>query len=74
MDPLNDLTATITSAIFAYGPKATVATLASPNINDENNPKNPKQVAITQRTEDVGKGSFDLKFPKHSVTAIKLSR
>ena len=31
-------------------------------------------VRIEQRTVNVGTGSFELSFPKHSVTAIKLFR
>jgi alpha-L-arabinofuranosidase len=73
VDPLRDITATVAPAQYSHGPKAAVATLASPNINDENNPANPGQVAITQQTVDVGNGSFELRFPRHSVTAVELS-
>jgi len=72
VDPQREIAATVTSDNFAHGKTATVSALASPGINDENNPANPAFVAIKQWTAEVGTGNFELSFPKHSVTAIKL--
>jgi alpha-L-arabinofuranosidase len=73
VDPARDISATVATGSFTHGRTATVSTLASPNINDENTLANPTFVAIRQRTADVGTGNFELSFPKHSVTAIRLS-
>lgn len=72
-DPRNDIVASVAASNFTHGPKALVTTLASPNINDENTPKEPMKVTLKNRTVDVGEGRFEMTFPRHSVTAIKLS-
>jgi alpha-L-arabinofuranosidase len=74
VDPQRDILATVTPSNFVHGRSATVSTLASPNINDENNLSNPNKVAIQTRIADVAARSFEHTFPKYSVTAIKLSR
>ena len=73
VDPRRDITATVAPANLPHGHEATVSMLASPNITDENNPTEPTHVAITRRTVEVGAGNFELTFPMHSVTAIRLS-
>lgn len=73
VDPQREWRARISAGAFAQAPAAQVSTLASPNINDENNPGQPTLVAIRQRTVQVGSGTFELAFPRHSVTAIRLA-
>jgi alpha-L-arabinofuranosidase len=73
VDPQRDLVASIAPVGFTLGRTATVSTLASPNINDENSQTTPNLVAIKQRMAEVGTGSFDLTFPRHSITAIRLT-
>jgi alpha-N-arabinofuranosidase len=73
VDPLNDITATVAPANYSQGPEAAIATLASPDINDENNLATPTKVGIKEQTVVIGNGSFEATFPRHSVTAIKLS-
>jgi alpha-L-arabinofuranosidase len=73
VDPRNDLAAKISPANFKHGKSATVSTLASPHINDENDRDHPNFVAIRQVQVEIAAGSFVLTFPKHSVTAIKLA-
>lgn len=72
VDPLRDIDATVEVSGLVTGPSASVATLASPNLIDENNPPHPRLVAIKESTVTATQGSFMLSFPKHSVTAIKL--
>ena len=73
IDPLNDTTATIKPANFKPRGQAAISTLASPGINDENNPKTPTMVAIRHSTADAGQDGFELTFPKHSITAVRLT-
>lgn len=72
IDPEHDVRATVAPANYLHGPRAMVSTLASPSINDENSPAKPTYVAIAQQTTNVGYGNFELSFPKHSITAIRL--
>ena len=72
VDPQRDLTAAVAVSNLTHGPTATVSTLASPNINDENNPRNPTLVGIKQRTVRLESGKLEFSFPKHSVAAIRL--
>jgi alpha-L-arabinofuranosidase len=73
VDPARDITATVAPSGIAHARNATVSVLASPGINDENDPANPAKVAIRTRQVDVPSGRFDIAFPRHSVTAIRLS-
>ena len=73
VDPQHDIEATVEPGAMSYAPTAVAATLASGNLNDENNPSNPQLVALRETSVDTGKGSFDLSFPRHSITAIKLN-
>jgi alpha-L-arabinofuranosidase len=73
VDPEHDIGATVEAAGLAYGPTAMVATLASANLNDENNPSYPQRVAIKETTVATAQGKFELSLPKHSVTGIKLT-
>jgi alpha-L-arabinofuranosidase len=73
VDPKHDIKATVRADAASFGPTVAVATLASRDLNDENNPKSPQFVSIVETNAVADSGTIDLSFPKHSVTGIKLS-
>lgn len=72
-DPARDIAAVIEPGNLALRSRARMSTLASPNINDENNPSNPVRVAIRRETIAVASPRFERVFPRHSITAIRLT-
>jgi alpha-N-arabinofuranosidase len=52
---------------------ATVSTLTSASIVDDNQPANPNAVQIVQGSVPVGGSIFDWSFPAHSITAIAIA-
>ena len=73
IDPVNDISAKVVPTNFDGALKIMVSVLASPGINDENNPENPTKVFIAKSEKTVSGGELVLLFPKHSITAIKFS-
>ena len=73
IDPVNDISAKIVPTNFDGALKIMVSVLASPGINDENNPENPTKVFIAKSEKTVSGGELVLSFPKHSITAVKFS-
>lgn len=73
LDPQHNIDATMRADAAPAGAAATVATLASANIGDENTPQNPQLVSIKEASALAADAPISLSFPKHSVTAIKLA-
>lgn len=72
-DPANSVDTVVSPQHAPSGGTATVSTLVSANITDENDPTNPNAVQIAQRTVQIVSGTFYWTFPAHSITAIKIS-
>ena len=73
-DPETAVTATVEPENFTSGGTATVETLNSTKITDENNQMSPTTVQLASQSASVGTGNFSWTFPAHSVTAIQLMR
>ena len=73
VDPLHDLEATVRVDGGSFGTMASLATLSSGEISDENGPKNPTLISIKESSADLVSGGISLSLPKHSVTAITLT-
>ena len=71
-DPETAVTATVEPENFASSGTATVETLNSTSITDENNPTSPTTVQLVSQSASVGTGNFSWTFPAHSITAIQL--
>ncbi len=67
------VTATVEPQNFTHGTTATVETLGSTSITDENNPTSPTTVQLVDQPVAVGTGNFSWTFPAHSITAIHFS-
>ena len=72
-DPANSVDTVVSPQNAPSGGTATVSTLVSANITDENNPTNANAVQLAQRTVQIGSSTFSWTFPAHSITAIKIS-
>jgi alpha-N-arabinofuranosidase len=72
-DPENAVTATVQPTNVTYSSTATVETLASLSITDENSPTAPTTVQLVDQAANVGSSSFQWTFPAHSITAIHFS-
>ncbi|MBC8733424.1 alpha-L-arabinofuranosidase C-terminal domain-containing protein [Paraburkholderia sp. UCT2] len=72
-DPENAVTATVQPNNLTYVSTATVETLASPSITDENSPSAPTTVQLVDQVANVDGSSFQWTFPAHSITAIHFS-
>ena len=73
VDPQHDVRASVAPGDAPHGQTATVTTLASPNLTDENTPASPTLVGIAEHTLNIGPGGFEVSFPKHSVTSVRLT-
>jgi alpha-N-arabinofuranosidase len=73
IDPQHDIQSDVRAEAGSFAAAAAIATLASRDLADENNPKSPQLVSIQESSASVGGGVISVSFPKHSVTAIKLS-
>ncbi len=73
VDAARDIQATVQLGTMPLGPSMTVTTLASSDLKDENSPAKSTRVALAEHTVNVGAGDFQVSFPRHSVTAIRLS-
>jgi alpha-L-arabinofuranosidase len=73
VDPQHDIEATVRVDGSSFGTMATVATLSSREMFDENSPQDPLLISIKETSADFGGGTLDLSFPKHSATGITLT-
>jgi alpha-L-arabinofuranosidase len=73
VDPVHDHVAEIALDVIEISKTVRVTSLASPRINDENNPSHPTLIGISQQTVQLEPGKVEFSFPKHSITAVRFA-